>query len=318
MGVRIGVIGSANMDLVAQVPRVPAAGENIRGRDLREIPGGKGANQAVAAARLGAECLFVGKVGNDAFGAILRESLRREGVNTEYLGTEEGAASGTALILVAPGGQNSIVVCPGANGCLTPEDVEPLREELSLLDAVIMQLEIPIDTVARVIEIAREVEASVILDAGPPLEQAPDELFRVDILIPNEAEAAALAGRPLGDLREAERAAREFLARGAGAVVLKLGDKGALLVADGMVEHLPARPIRAVDTTGAGDAFTAALAVFRAEGLPLREAAALANCAGALAATRPGAQPAMPTRAEVLNFSRAQGGGCQSHGVYFL
>jgi ribokinase len=309
MPVRIGVIGSANMDLVAQVPRAPGAGENVRGRDLREIPGGKGANQAVGVARLGAECHFVGKVGADGFGDALRENLRREGVNTTHLATEAGAPSGIALIMVDANGQNSIVVCPGANGCLRPEDVTPLRGELETLDAIVMQLEVPIDTVAAVIALAEEVETPVVLDAGPPLHGAPDELFRVDILTPNEAEASALAGRPVRDLREAESAAREFLSRGAGAVVLKLGEKGALLVTPETVEHFPAHKVQVVDTTAAGDAFTAALAVFRAEGLPLREAVALANCAGALAATRPGAQPSMPTRREVEEFKAARCAG---------
>ena len=302
MPVRIGVIGSANMDLVTQVPHAPGPGENVRGRDIREIPGGKGANQAVGVARLGAECLFVGKVGSDGFGGALRENLRREGVNVSYLRTESGCSSGIALIMVDGGGQNSIVVCPGANGRLRPEDIEPLREELSLLDAMVVQLEIPIDTVARVIAIGEELEVPVILDAGPPLHEAPDELFRVAVLSPNEAEAAALAGRPVRDLKDAESVARLFMERGAGAVVLKLGDKGALLVAEGVVEHFPAHKVEVVDTTAAGDAFTAALAVFQAEGKSLREAVALANRAGALAATRLGAQPSMPTRAEVEQF----------------
>lgn len=307
MPVRIGVIGSANMDLVTQVPHAPGAGENVRGRDVRQIPGGKGANQAVGVARLGAESLFVGKVGGDGFGDSLRANLRREGVNVSYLATEAGVPSGIALIMVDGRGQNSIVVCPGANACVRPEDIDPLREELSLLDAIVLQLEIPIDTVARVIALGEELEVPVILDAGPPMVEAPDELFHVSVLTPNEAEAAALAGRPVRDLKDAETVAREFMQRGAGAVVLKLGDKGALLVADEVVEHFPAHKVKVVDTTAAGDAFTAALAVFRAEGRSLRDAVELANRAGALAATRLGAQPSMPTRAEVLAFGGGDG-----------
>jgi len=296
---RIAIIGSANVDLVIRAHHLPAPGENVFGDDLRMIPGGKGANQAVAVARLGGRARFIGRVGRDSFGEMLLASLRAGGVETGGLAALADAPTGVALIVIDRLGQNSIVVAPGANRRLMPADIQALRPALEKLDAILMQLEIPIETVVHTIRLAREINVPVILDAGPARGQPPDELFRVAILSPNEAEAGALLGCAIRDLKDAEEAGREMLRRGAGAVVLKLGSQGALLVTEDECLHVPAHPVKVVDTTAAGDAFTAALAVYRAEGLALPEAVRMANKAGALATTKLGAQPSMPTRAEL-------------------
>jgi ribokinase len=296
---RIGVIGSANVDLVVRAHHMPAPGENVFGDDLRMFPGGKGANQAVAVARLGGRARFIGRVGRDSFGEMLLASLRAAGVETDGLAAVADAPTGVALIVIDRKGQNSIVVAPGANRRLMPADIEALRPALEKLDAILMQLEIPIETVVHTIRLAREIHVPVILDAGPVRAQPPDEVFRVAVLSPNEAEAGALLGCAIRDWKDAEEAGREMLRRGAGAVALKLGSRGALLVTEEECLRVPAHPVKVVDTTAAGDAFTAALAVYRAEGLALPEAVRMANKAGALATTKLGAQPSMPTRAEL-------------------
>ncbi|MBE3097160.1 MAG: ribokinase [Planctomycetes bacterium] len=298
---RILVVGSVNMDIVAQVDRVPAPGENVRGKDLRTIPGGKGANQAVACARLGADTTFLGRVGDDAFGERLRQGLAASGVRTDALRTVAGCASGIALILVDAAGQNTIVVTAGANGRLTPGDVDAARPLLEAADAVVLQLEIPPETVARTLRLARAVGRPTILDAGPPRASADAAVWECDVLSPNEAEAAALLGRTPGET-PAEDMARELAARGPKAVVVKAGSQGAVVAQGGRLVRVPAFQIRPVDTTAAGDAFTAALAVEFVKGTDLVEAARVANAAGALACLRLGAQPSMPTAAEVEQF----------------
>ncbi|MCX5673513.1 MAG: ribokinase [Planctomycetota bacterium] len=303
---RILVVGSVNMDIVAQVDRVPAPGENVRGTDLRTIPGGKGANQAVACARLGADTTFLGRVGDDAFGERLRQGLAAAGVRTDALRTVAGCASGIALILVDAAGQNTIVVTAGANGRLTPGDVEAARPLLEAADAVVLQLEIPPETVARTIHLARQVGRPTILDAGPPRASADAAVWECDVLSPNEAEAAALLGRPPGQ-DTPEAMARELAARGPKAVVIKAGSQGAVVAQGRRLVRVPAFKIRPVDTTAAGDAFTAALALEFVKGTDLVEAARVANAAGALACLRLGAQPSMPTAAEVTEFLARNG-----------
>ena len=298
---RILVIGSVNMDVVARVDHMPAPGENVRGSDLAMVPGGKGANQAVACARLGAQTTLLGRVGDDAFGGRLRKTLADAGVRTDALATVKDCPSGVALILVDAKGENSIAVVAGANGRLGPPDVEAARDLLAEADAVILQLEIPPETVARAIRLARQVKTPVIMDAGPPRRPTDTAVFEATILTPNEAEAASLLGLEPGQTT-AEAMARELLARGPEAVVIKAGSKGALVARDNRLEWVPAFPITPVDTTAAGDAFTAALAIEHVKGADLVEATRVANAAGALACTRPGAQPSMPTAKEVADF----------------
>jgi len=298
---RILVVGSINMDIVARVDRVPAGGENVRGADLRTIPGGKGANQAVACARLGAETTFLGRVGDDAFGERLRQGLAQAGIRTDALQTVVGCASGIALILVDAAGQNTIVVTAGANGRLSPADVDAARALFDAADAVVLQLEIPPETVARALRLAREAGKPTILDAGPPRTPVDPAVFGCTVLTPNEAEAAALLDLAPGAMR-LEETARELLARGPEAVVIKAGDQGAVVAERGRLVRAAAFKIDPVDTTAAGDAFTAALALEFVKGTDLAEAARVANAAGALACLRLGAQPSMPTADKLAEF----------------
>jgi len=301
---RILIVGSVNMDIVARVAHIPVPGENVRGSSLRTIPGGKGANQAVAAARLGADTHFLGRVGDDGFGERLCDNLADAGVCTAALRAVPQCASGVALIMVDARGQNAIVVTAGANGRLTPQDVEASRLLIETADDVLLQLEVPPETVARTIDLAAEAGTPSIVDAGPPREPAERSLFGCTLLTPNEAEAAALLGIAPGS-QAPEAMAAELRALGPEAVVLKAGAAGAV-VADGRrLVTVPAFKIDPVDTTAAGDAFTAALAIEFVKGTDLVAAARVANAAGALACLRLGAQPSMPTAAELAEFLRA-------------
>jgi ribokinase len=302
MTCRIVVVGSINMDLVARVPRLPTPGETVIGRDLHFIPGGKGANQAVAAARLGAETTLCGRLGDDAFSATLRAGLEREGVETSRVLTTTNTASGVAWIGVDASGENAITVIPGANGAVTPADVESWSPCLQSADVILLQLEIPLDAVVSTAERARRYGTRVILDVAPaPASALPEALWAADIVSPNQTEAAALTGIEVRDLASAERAARSLRDLGARCVVLKLGELGALVLESRHAAvHIPAPVIEPVDATAAGDAFTAALAVAWSEGMSLCDAARFACAAGACACLAMGAQPALPTRDAVL------------------
>jgi ribokinase len=295
----IVVFGSINMDLVARAPRLPAPGETVPGHTFFTAPGGKGANQAVACARLGAPTRMVGRVGDDALGVELRAGLRAAGVDERDVLTTPGP-SGVALIAVDDAGRNTIIVAPGANGAIGPADVTRLKAPLGGARALLLQLEIPLEAVIAAASAARRAGVPVILDPAPARE-LPAELYRLtDIITPNESEAATLVGFDLSDEAACGAAARVLHARTGGAVALKLGEHGALLFAGDQFLRLPALPVRAVDTVAAGDAFNAGLAVALVEGQPLAMAMRWAVAAGAVAVTRPGAQAAMPSRAEVL------------------
>jgi len=302
---RILVVGSVNMDLVTQVHHVPAAAENVRGDDIRSIPGGKGANQAAACARLGALTSFLGRVGDDAFGERLRRNLADCGVDTESLATVPGAASGVALILVDAAGQNTIVVTPGANARLSPADVDAERRLVAEADAVLLQLEIPPETVARTLQLARHAGTLAVVDAGPPRGTPEEALFACDVLSPNQAEAATLLGLNPAHA-DPETMAAELLDRGPRAVVLKAAQRGAVVADHNGVRWAPPFRIDPVDTTAAGDAFTAALTVEIVKGATLDDAARVANAAGAFACTRLGAQPSMPTADDVAAILRSE------------
>lgn len=303
---RILVVGSANMDLVVKAPRMPVAGETVMGGEFSTVRGGKGANQAIACARMGAEVWMLGCVGQDAFGDALIEGLRADGVRCELMRRHPTAPSGIAVILIDASGENSIVVATGANGELAAEDVATVQG-FERFDAVLTQLEAPLETVRATLRRAREHGVLSVLDAGPPTEGAQELVAEADVISPNETEAKALLGLPVQERLEPGEAADRLVAAGARLVVLKLGAEGALVAGPDCIEHIPAFMVEPVDTTGAGDAFTAALAVSLAEGEDPVRAATVGAAAGALAATTFGAAPSMPTREAVEEFMRARG-----------
>jgi len=293
------VVGSINMDLVVRCGQLPREGETVFGRDFRMIPGGKGANQAVAAARLGANTYMVGRVGRDPFGQQLLANLKREGLNVDRCQTDRAAPSGVALITVAASGANSIVVAPGANMESLPQDVDDAVSLFAKADALIVQFETPLAVVERALAMARKHGALSVLDAGPAVECPDHILAMADVVSPNETEAEALTGVAVTDAASAQQAAQRLLDKGVHTAVLKLGAKGALLAEPGRMEVLPAYAVKAEDSTAAGDAFTAALAVRLAQEDDLAAAVRYANAAGACACTKVGAQPAMPTAEEI-------------------
>ncbi|MDI3318040.1 MAG: ribokinase [Bacillota bacterium] len=298
---RIVVVGSLNMDLVVQVPRWPGPGETALGERFLQVPGGKGANQAAAAAALGGEVAMVGRVGRDAFGAALLENLRRFGVDVSGVVADAEAPTGLAVIGVEQGGENRIVVIPGANGRLGVEDLEAsaaagLWEEARVL---LLQCEVPAETIVAAARLGRRHGLTVLLDPAPPI-PLPEEVWRyVDACLPNRLEAGALTGRPVADLTSARLAGADLLARGLRWVVVKLGAQGVLVGEGSDFLHIEGLRVPAVDTTAAGDVFAGALAVGLTEGLAFTAAASFANRAAALSTTRPGAQSSIPARSQV-------------------
>ncbi len=294
MTAEIVVVGSANLDLVVEVDQIPAVGETVMGGDLRRIPGGKGANQAVAAARLGRDVAMVGRLGADEGGEILRAALTADGVDTTRLITTEEAPNGVALIAVGSDGDNAIVVSPGANARVTPADVEAAADMLRDAVVTLLQLEIPLDAVTAA---AVAAEGTVILNPAPAVPLPASLLSQVDILVPNQTELATLAGHD-GPIN-AEIAARLAPTLPSPAVVVTLGADGALVVDRGVATHVPAPPVTPVDTTAAGDSFCGALADALVRGETLIDATQWAVRVGAATTQRPGAQPSLPTAAEV-------------------
>jgi ribokinase len=300
MSAPIVVVGSLNMDFVAQVDCLPLPGETVLGSGFRTIPGGKGANQACAAGRLGGRVRMVGRVGDDVFGRQLRESLRTSGVDARAVSSTGATPSGVALIVVDARGENQIVVAAGANGCLTPLDVET-----ALGDAdggyLLLQLETPLDTVVAAAAIGRQRGLTVILDPAPARALPAAMLECVDILTPNEMEALVLLGRreTAMSLDQAPDVARALRDLGVATAILKLGENGAFLSSASARGHFAAPRVEAVDATAAGDTFNGALAVALAEGRSVDDAIAFANAAAALSVTRFGAQASIPSRADV-------------------
>ncbi len=297
------VVGSLNADLVVRAPRFPQPGETISGEDLQVIPGGKGANQAVAAARLGANVSMLGRVGKDNFGDFLLKNLKSNNVDSQHVQRDD-ASTGTATIIVDSNGQNSIVLSAGANGKVTPADVEHasfLHHKLLLL-----QLEIPTLTVLRAAQLARENNVRVILNPAPAKE-IPDELIALaDFIIPNETELSLLTGMDVNDIPSAEKAARVLLQRGAKNVIVTLGSKGALIVNKETSTHVDTFQVNVVDTTAAGDAFIGGFAV-SLESSTLVDAVRYGCACGALATTQFGAQPSLPSKTAVEKFLSAAG-----------
>jgi len=288
---RIVVLGSSNTDLTVRVPRLPRAGETVLGDALVTAAGGKGANQAVAAARAGGAVTFIARLGRDAFGAQARRGLEAEGIDVRFVGSDARQPSGVALICVAKSGENSIAVAGGANGKLAAADVVRARTAIRAAAVLVVQLEVPLAAVAAGVRLASEHSVLVILNPAPAQRLERALLRRVTILTPNEHEATTLTGA-----RDPKRAARALLAAGVGTVIVTLGARGAWLASRGGEELIPAFPVRARDTTAAGDVFNGALAVALAEGRPLPAAVRFANAAAALSVTVLGAQPSVPNR----------------------
>jgi ribokinase len=294
---RVVVVGSLNLDVVVRAARIPQAGETILGGELTYVPGGKGANQAVAVARLGARVAMVGKVGGDAFAATLLDSLDAAGVDRQFVTQSESASSGVALIVVDTQGENSIVVASGANAELTPADVDAAEAAFAGADVLLLQLETPLETVTRAAELGRRHGLTVILNPAPAVPLPPALTALVDILVPNESEASLLSGLAPND---SAAAAEQLLAWGVGDVIVTLGRRGALWVSRRGSHRFGAHPVTALDTSAAGDAFVGALAVALAEGRTRQEAIRWGNAGGALAATGFGAQPSLPSRPALL------------------
>lgn len=302
---QIVVVGSTNVDMVVQGARIPRPGETVLGGRFSMVPGGKGANQAVAAARLGAGVTFVCRVGGDSFGEQALEQFAREGIRTEYAVRDPEAAHGIALILVDQSGENAIAVAPGANEHLTPEDVERAEPAIAACDVLLLQLEVPLPTVERAAALGRRHGKRVLLNPAPYLAVPDSLLAHVDILTPNETEAEMLLGGGEAGLGGVASTAEELLRRGVGCVIVTLGREGVFVVTPELQYHVPGRHVKAVDTTAAGDAFSGALAVAVAEGREFRKAVRFAITASALSVTRLGAQTSLPTRAEVDGLAAA-------------
>jgi ribokinase len=305
------VVGSLNADLVVRAPRFPQPGETISGEDLQVIPGGKGANQAVAAARHGANVAMLGRVGKDNFGDLLLENLRSNRVETELIRRDD-ASTGTAIIVVDADGQNSIVLSAGANGNVSSSDVE--NASFSIFNLLLLQMEIPTPTVLSAARRAKENGVRVILNPAPAKELADELIALADFIVPNETELSILTGMEVKDFPSAAAASRKLRERGAQNVIVTLGSKGALLVTGEEVTHVEAYPVEVVDTTAAGDAFIGGFAAKllesasllsvrkQAPAFQITSAVRYACACGALAATRFGAQPSLPTKEEVERF----------------
>ena len=293
------VLGSINMDLIGAAPRLPSPGETVLGGDFYTAPGGKGANQAVAAARMGAAVRMVGRVGGDLFAPQLLDNLRTGGVDVSGVMADPDSASGVAMILLDASRQNRILVASGANMRCDDMQVDAVASALEGADALMLQCEIPAAVSLKAARSARGMGVRVVWDPAPAEGFPPEAYALVDVLTPNQSEAAALTGIDVTDAASAEAAARALFQRGVRAVAVKLGEHGAFYLSNRDSGYVPPFDVEAVDTVAAGDAFGAAMTCALAEGTPLSEAIRFAAAAGALAVTRPGAQDAMPTRTEV-------------------
>lgn len=297
---KILVVGSTNMDMVVKTDHIPVPGETVLGGEFFMNPGGKGANQAVAVARLGGDVVFITKVGDDIFGKQSIQLFEEEGIDTSGLVSDEDGPSGVALITVDKHGENNIVVAPGANANLMPGEIEEIIEKLEDVEIMIIQLEIPMATVKKAAEIAARKGIRVILNPAPVNSQAVEVFPFIDILTPNAQEAEMLTGIPVKDIQSATDAAIVLHEKGVKNVVITIGPKGAVAVENGQATYVPATVVETVDTTAAGDAFNGALAVALSESKPLIEAVRFACMAAAITVTRMGAQSAMPYRNELI------------------
>ena len=306
---KVVVIGSSNTDMILQLERIPRPGETVLGGAFSMAAGGKGANQAVAAARAGGHVTFLARVGQDLFGEQALAGFRKDGIRVDFVVQDPEAPSGVALIFVAQSGENSIGVAPGANARLSPEDVQRAESVIAEADVVLMQLEIPLETVQAAAELAARHRVRVILNPAPA-RTLPDTLLQqVWMITPNETEAEQLTGVRVDRETQTIEAGRRLLDRGVTAAILTLGEQGAMVVTREIQQRVPSFPVKAVDTTAAGDVFNGVLAVALAEGRPLLEAVRFANAAAALSVTKLGAQPSAPTRERIEAFLAEQASG---------
>jgi ribokinase len=299
------VLGSLNMDLVVRSPRLPQPGETLTGSDFATVPGGKGANQAVAAARQGVTTAMIGRVGADDFGHQLRHALAVDGVNVEAVKVDAETHTGVAAITVAQSGENQIVIVPGANGRVDATDVAGLTHSLAAAQLLLLQCEIPAAIVAQAAQLAHAAGVTVILDPAPVPDFDLTPVYpAIDILTPNQVEAAQLTGLPVNNVAEAEGAIAHLQQQGASTVLIKLGEQGVLCGMPQETFYVPAYDVSVVDTVAAGDAFNGGLAVALSEGQPLRQAVAWATATAALSVGKAGAQPSLPARSQVAEFLR--------------
>lgn len=302
MSAKVVVIGSLNMDLVTRAPRLPKGGETLIGESFTTVSGGKGANQAVAAVRLGAQVSMIGCVGNDAYGEALRGALLAEQIDCQAVSTVDGS-SGVALIVVDDSSQNSIVIVPGANGALTAETIDRFDSVIRAADVLICQLEVPDASVGHALKRGRELGKTVILNPAPASRPLPSDWYAsIDYLIPNESEASALSGLSVDSLDTAQAAATRLIALGADKVIITLGAQGSLFADGQRFEHFPAPVVKAVDTTAAGDTFVGGFAAALAAGNDEAQAIRFGQVAAALSVTRAGAQPSIPALSDVQAF----------------
>jgi ribokinase len=300
------VFGSINMDLVARTPRLPRPAETITGHEFFTAPGGKGANQAVAAARLGAPTKMIGRVGSDGFGGELQQNLESSGVDTSVVFVDVEVSSGVAVIAVDDEAQNNIIIIPGANGRVGQADIERLEENLGEARLLLLQLEVPLETSIAAAQLAHQRGVTVVLDPAPARD-LPDDLYKVvDIITPNEVEAGQLVGFSVKTRVDANRAADVLLSKGVKTVIVKMGSLGVVYATQEAKAFLPAFKVEAVDTVAAGDAFNGGLAAALIENRALPEAIRWGAAAGALSATKVGAQPSMPTKSEFEAFLDGQ------------
>jgi ribokinase len=306
MGKKIVVVGSSNTDMIIKVPWLPKPGETILGGRFFTAAGGKGANQAVAAARAGGDVIFLARIGDDMFGQKAKEGFIKDKINVDYVLTDEAEPSGVALILVAPDGENVIAVAGGANSCLSPSDVEKQSDVISSADILLGQLETPLETIYEAVSIASDKGVKVILNPAPAQKLSDDMLGHISILTPNESEAELLTGIKVDSAEDAAKAADVLMDRGVQIVLLTMGARGAYIVTAEFKEMIPGFKVKAVDATAAGDVFNGALAVAIARNKPIREAVSFANAAAALSVTKLGAQPSAPTKDQIDKFLKAQ------------
>jgi len=298
----IVVVGSVNVDISLKVPRMPEIGETILGNDFYWNIGGKGANQAVGVSRLGVPVYFVGKVGNDPFSHRITNGLKNEGVNVEFVSQDEESPSGIAVILVDRNGDNCITVIGGSNRNLNKKDIEKAKQVIQEADAILLQLEIPLETVEFTLKLAKKTGVCTILNPAPATNLDSKILSYTDILIPNRGEAEVLSNQKVNSLKEAKKAGTLLLNKGVKAVVITLGREGSMLVTRDITRHFPGIPVKALDTTGAGDSFVAALAASFIKTKDLEEAVRYGNYAAALSVTKLGAQASLPFKEELKNF----------------